>query len=200
MTAIFAKQLSPASATTTMIDISRARSLEDFAQVRLLLDEMGAWDAAETRALGYDGDELLRVCYGEAPAQLMENYTAPGAELYLAFKAGVSSGCAGFKRMDGGDVELKKFFVRPVHRGLGVGRALMAEVMTSMQRCGHVRAKLETASFMKDAITMYRKFGFTECPPFREAMASLGPITVFMERDIGPDFPSGDRRAGTPSQ
>jgi hypothetical protein len=41
--------------------------------------------------------------------------------------------------------------------------------------------RLDTGNLMKDAITMYKSFGFKECSPYYEYPEKLMPYFVFME-------------------
>ena len=164
-----------------MIEIARASTADDFARFRGLLDEMAIWDANETRALGYDADELLRICYSDSAEDLQAQFSKPGAMMYLARQGEVVAGCAGFSGMEPGAAEVEKVFLRSGFRGLGVGAALVARVMTEMRQSGYRLARIETAQFMTSAIAIYTQVGFQPCRPFRPPMGDLGPMTVFLE-------------------
>lgn len=53
-------------------------------------------------------------------------------------------------------------------------------LLAEAQAQGFAEVRLETVSFMTDAIRLYRAFGFAACPAYCESPASLKPITVFM--------------------
>ena len=49
--------------------------------MRRLLDEMAAWDAAETAARGIDAEALVRLYYSDPPERLAK-FAAPAASLF----------------------------------------------------------------------------------------------------------------------
>jgi ribosomal protein S18 acetylase RimI-like enzyme len=164
------------------MDITKAATSEDFQAFRVLLDEMAAWDAAETRALGLDPTALLEICYGDDVNSLQNIFTRPRAAIYLARDGGAVAGCAGYTDMGEHAAEVEKVFVRPQFRGRGIGRALLTRMMEGIVSEGYRYARLETASFMTEAIASYERLGFQHCTPFRPLMPGLGQETVFMQR------------------
>ncbi len=166
------------------MDITKATTIAEFRAFRALLDEMAAWDAFETGTRGYDSEALLRICYSDGAEALQEQFSQPGAALFLSRHEGQVVGCAGYSDLSAGIAEVEKVFVRPSARGLGAGAALVRTVLTGMTDSNYLRARLETAEFMAEAIGLYRRFGFQVCPAFRAPMGDLGPMTVFMEREL----------------
>ena len=167
-----------------MIDVWLAGSAADFAQARVLIEEMGAWDAAEVRSRGLDSAGIVDLYYSDSTERLRAKFTQPGSAFYLCGQAGAAAGCVGFTGVGDGVCELQKLFVRPGLRGFGAGRALMREALAGMARDGYRRARLETVTFMTEALALYRASGFSDCPPFHEPPEGLLPITVFMERGL----------------
>ena len=53
----------------------------------------------------------------------------PGGALLLAERDGATVGCVGLRPLGEGRCELKRMYVRPVHRGLGIGRSLAAAII-----------------------------------------------------------------------
>ena len=88
-------------------------------------------------------------------------------------------GCAALVFKEG-YCELKSMFVDPCHRGKGVAKRLMAalESEATSQRFEFIR--LETGELLKEAVTLYTKFGFIPCGPFGNY--SDDPASVFMEK------------------
>jgi putative acetyltransferase len=58
--------------------------------------------------------------------------------------------------------ELRKMYLRPDHRGRGLGRAAMERVLAFARARGFSRVELETHSVLSDAIALYRRYGFVE--------------------------------------
>lgn len=75
-------------------------------------------------------------------------------------------GCAVLRRIDEGAAEVKRMWVDPDTRGVGVGRALLDELIDRARRLGVGEVRLETDAALGSAVMLYRRFGFTECPPW----------------------------------
>lgn len=166
------------------MEITRAVTAEDFQAFRLLLDEMATWDAAETRACGIDPAVVLAEFYGDDAKALQQIFSQPRTAMFLARVEGAVAGCGGFGDQGDGIAEVAKVYVRPAFRGRGIGRALVARLLDAIGGEGFRLVRLETASFMTEAIASYERFGFHRCHAFRPVLDGLGPISVFMEREM----------------
>jgi putative acetyltransferase len=63
--------------------------------------------------------------------------------------------------------ELKRLWLRPQARGLGIGRALVQEVLDRAKANGKSIVLLDTApKVMSAAHGLYLQMGFAECPPY----------------------------------
>jgi len=63
---------------------------------------------------------------------------------------------------------MKRLFVRPGTRGLGVGNALVSQVIDDARMIGYAEIVLDTLPSMADAQRMYERFGFRDIAPYRE--------------------------------
>jgi ribosomal protein S18 acetylase RimI-like enzyme len=167
-----------------MIEVVQALTPDQFRAFRALLDEMAMWDAAETRAAGYDPAALLVEGYAGTSETLQAAYTAEGCAMYLCQIGVEAVGCAGFSRVTERMAEVEKVFVRPVVRGRGAGNALIARVLADLRARGYSSARLETADFMVEAQAMYRRHGFVTVSPFRRSIGDTGDMSVFMACDL----------------
>lgn len=118
---------------------------------------------------------------------LFEHYRAPHAAYFVAEVDGRIMGGAGFGPLLGGDegtAELKKMYLLPEARGLGLGRALMDALLPLVKAGGYTRLYLETMPSMKDAIRVYQKYGFQ---PIDQPMGNTGHhgCQAFYVRSIG---------------
>lgn len=78
--------------------------------------------------------------------------------------------------------ELKRFYLRPVARGLGLGRLLLQAVESEARRQGCRTLRLETGILQPEAIGLYRSAGFRDIDCFGEY--SPDPLSIFMEKTI----------------
>ncbi len=85
------------------------------AAVRTLLEEYWA-SFGFTPCFQNFSDELARLPGAYAP---------PTGRLALATTDGHPAGCIALRRVDARRAELKRLYVRPAHRGRGLGRALL---------------------------------------------------------------------------
>ncbi|WP_133406577.1 GNAT family N-acetyltransferase [Parashewanella tropica] len=71
------------------------------------------------------------------------------------------SGISPFNQ-SGNTCELKKLFILPDVRGLGVGKALTEACLKFAKDCGFNECYLDTLSNMNSAISLYKKMGFIQ--------------------------------------
>lgn len=63
-------------------------------------------------------------------------------------------------RMDEATCELRKMYIRPEHRGRGYGKRLLEESLSQARRMGFETMTLETATVLKEAVGLYKSYGF----------------------------------------
>jgi GNAT superfamily N-acetyltransferase len=81
---------------------------------------------------------------------------------------GRAVGCAGLRRLDGGTLELKHFFLVPEVRGRGLGRVLLAGVEDVARALGAGRIVLDTAAPLLEAAALYRAAGYREISRYND--------------------------------
>lgn len=69
-------------------------------------------------------------------------------------------GCGGVQRVDDGTVEIKRMWIAPDWRGLGLAGRLLGRLETTAREMGRTRVVLDTNESLTDAIAMYRRFGY----------------------------------------
>lgn len=97
---------------------------------------------------------------------LLDLYGPPKGCIIVAPTSSELAGCIALKPIAEGVCEMKRMYVRPAYRGLGIARQLVTELLTFAQKAGYQSMKLDTLSTMTDAIGLYRSFGFVECAPY----------------------------------
>lgn len=71
----------------------------------------------------------------------------------------------GIIRMDTLTCELRKMYALPVIRGKGIGKQLLEYAIVKARLLGYKKVVLETASPLKEAISLYKHYGFKEYHP-----------------------------------
>lgn len=154
---------------TSGFHIAPARTAADLAAVAELFVGYAASLPVDLGYQDFDG-EL---------AALPDKYVPPGGELFLARDAaGAPLGCVGLRPLaDGGCCEMKRLFLLPAARGLGLGRALTQAVIDQARRSGYRDLRLDTLASMTAAQALYASMGFERIGPW---YAPTPAGTVFM--------------------
>ncbi|WP_323120538.1 bifunctional helix-turn-helix transcriptional regulator/GNAT family N-acetyltransferase [Burkholderia alba] len=92
--------------------------------------------------------------------------TPPEGALIVARLRGHALGCVALKFHAHAPAELKRMWVGPEARGLGVGRRLIAEAETQARQMGARAIRLETNRSLREAIALYRQCGYAEVDAF----------------------------------
>jgi putative acetyltransferase len=90
----------------------------------------------------------------------------------VAYLDGAAVGCGAVRRLDEATAELKRMYVQPAARGLGIGRALVAALEREAHRIGVTQVVLETGTRLAPAIRLYESMGYSRIPLFGEYRAS----------------------------
>ena len=111
-------------------------------------------------------------------------YGPPQGSLLLARHNGTGAaiGCVGLRPLgSNGICEMKRLYVQPTGRGLGVGKALAAAVITEAKKLDYIAMRLDTLPTMHSARALYKSLGFAEISPYYDT-----PIedTVFLELSL----------------
>ena len=93
-------------------------------------------------------------------------YGPPLGELLLAKRGDHVLGCIALKSLSPGTAEIKRLYVRPQARKLGVGKALVTAAIQAATELGYREIKLDTLPEMTAAIALYKSFGFAPIPPY----------------------------------
>ncbi len=134
--------------------------------------EGGAEDMATLRALFLEYQDWLRVdlCFQDFETELASlpgAYTPPEGALWLATVDGELAGCVGFRPHEGERVcEMKRLWLRPPYRRLGLGRRLAVTCIEAARAAGYRTICLDTLSFMDQARALYADLGFHEIPAY----------------------------------
>ncbi len=133
---------------------------EEFAALKDLLREYA-------QALDVD---LCFQGFEEELASLPGEYAPPRGMLLTAHVGGALAGCCALRPLDNVDYpnasEMKRLYVRPAFRRLGLGRLLAEATLDAARQAGYACVLLDTLSDMESARAMYTDMGFEEIPPY----------------------------------
>jgi carbonic anhydrase len=143
--------------TQHKIEIKLATQPEHFSEARFLILDYVAW-------LGMD---LSFQNFDKEMGALAAMYNELDGGLYIAYLDDKAVGVAGLRRFSDAESEVKRMFVSPAGRGLGIGKLLLEKCVETARRLDYRTVKLDTADFMKAAIKLYTDHGFVEIPAYR---------------------------------
>lgn len=123
----------------------------------------------------------LEAYYGELAARFDQGFDVslsadpeagdmrpPRGTFLLALSDGLPLGCVGLKGTDKGYGEIKRLWISPAARGMGLARRLMAEVEAAARDLGIDLLRLDTNSALPEAVALYQTSGWTEIQRFNE--------------------------------
>ena len=111
--------------------------------------------------------------YDEEIAHLEKKYGPPEGRLYLALADGKPAGCIALRKLNPAQCEMKRLYVRPEYRSLGIGKLLTQQILHDARQIGYRQVMLDTFPFLERAIVMYRQLGFRETGRYNDSpMAS----------------------------
>ena len=141
---------------TPIRDLIEAASTSEYAAARSLIEEYA-------RSLAID------LCFEQLDAelsQLANLYGPPTGCLLLARVDEGLIGCGALRRISDTMCEMKRLYVRPVGRGVGVGRDIAVGLIRKASSLGYGRMVLDSLLEMREAQSLYRSLGFTETAPY----------------------------------
>jgi DNA-binding MarR family transcriptional regulator/predicted GNAT family N-acyltransferase len=107
---------------------------------------------------GFEVEESL----APGPDDLVE----PAGLLLLAFLHKEPVGCGALRFYSNAKVDVKRMWVSPDARGLGIGRRILSELELESQQRGYRSVRLETNRALKEAISLYKSSGYREVEAF----------------------------------
>ncbi|MHC4205872.1 MAG: GNAT family N-acetyltransferase [Planctomycetota bacterium] len=88
-----------------------------------------------------------------------------GTFFVLELEDGSIVGAYGLYPIDEQTCELRKMYLDKAHRGKGLGKYLLEDALSKARQLGFERMILETASVLREAIALYKRYGFVEYNP-----------------------------------
>lgn len=138
--------------------LTRAGTPELIAKARDLFQEYALTLGVDLEYQGFAG-EL---------AALPAPYVPPDGALFIAYVDGEVAGCAALRPLGDGAGEMKRLYVRPGYRKVGLGRDLVDAIIDAARQAGRHTLRLDTLPGMTSAQALYRKLGFVETAPYND--------------------------------
>ena len=134
--------------------------VQDWSDVRVLFREYA-------NSLGVD---LCFQNFEQELSSLPGEYAQPRGGLLLARVNNETAGCCAFRPVDTVDYpnacEMKRLYIRPQFRGIGLGRRLAEGVLDLARLAAYHCILLDTLDDMESARALYTEIGFIEIPPY----------------------------------
>ena len=92
--------------------------------------------------------------------------TPPAGALFIARLRGQPVGCGALKLHGSAPAELKRMWIAPSARSLGLGRRLLLALEQHAREAGAAMVRLETNRALTEAIALYRRSGYVEVAAF----------------------------------
>ena len=113
-------------------------------------------------------DALMNELYPPESAHLTppEELTAGTNRLFAVKVDGKLMGCGAIRTVGQEYAEIKRIFVDPSSRGLGLAKALLSRLESECRLLGLLEVKLETGISQPEAIGLFERCGYAQCPAF----------------------------------
>lgn len=130
-------------------------------------------------------DTLMSELYPAESNHLTDpDVLAAGANRFFGVKVDDAfRGCGAILVVGEEYAEVKRIYVDPTARGLGLAKAICTRLEREARLLGLAAMKLETGIHQPDAIGLFKRFGFEECTAFGDYPAD-DPFSVYLEKRL----------------
>jgi DNA-binding MarR family transcriptional regulator/GNAT superfamily N-acetyltransferase len=128
-----------------------------------------------------DARQCLRAYFAELDSRAESGYdpaagvpaephelSPPVGCFLVAYLHGEPIACGGVKHATGAPAHIRRMWVSPSARGLGLGRRLLHELEARAVEAGATTAHIETGDVLTEALALYRSEGYVGVPPFND--------------------------------
>ena len=157
---------------TNDLRIAQAETSEHIEIVQGLFREYENWLGLDLCFQGFE-DELR---------DLPGRYAPPDGRLLIAWAHLRPIGCIALRKLLDDICEMKRLFLRPDARGLGIGNQLIETLIDEARSVGYKKMRLDThPPKMGKAVSLYGSHGFRPIPPYYN---NPNEHVLFMELDL----------------
>ncbi len=119
--------------------------------------------------------------FGEELQSLPGVYGLAGGALLLALYEDEPAGTIALRRLNRASGEVKRLYLRPKHRGYGLGRRLLEVVMERAEMIGYDCLYADTLPVMMEALKLYQRAGFEQIEPYSQ---NPTPGAIYLKRRL----------------
>jgi putative acetyltransferase len=112
----------------------------------------------------------------------IDKLVSEGVAFFVLRQDDRPAGCGAVKLFGNEYGEVKRMYVRPDLRGLGLGKAILDHLAHYVRERQVSLLRLETGIYQTEAIGLYEAYGFQRRPPFGEYKED--PLSVYFEKSI----------------
>lgn len=143
-------------------------------------------DSIEALNLIEEHARNMRGLYPEGPIHPFDPHldAAPPGVFVIARVDGKAVGCGAVRPLDGSVGEVKRVFVQPERRRMGIASRSMALLEDKGLQNFSTTLRLETGTMQPEAIALYESLGYRKIPPFGEYVSD--PYSICYEKELSP--------------
>ena len=153
--------------------------------IQKVTTEGAALESVKDLFKAYLGELNEDLCFQSFDSEIdnpLYKYSAPTGALYLAYYNATPVGCIALQPLQEAQTcEMKRLYVAPAFRKLGVGDALVQALLKEAQLLGYTTMKLDTLERLQAAIQLYQKFGFETVTAYYDNPL---PSVVYMQKKL----------------
>ncbi|GAB3917133.1 hypothetical protein GCM10011575_32490 [Microlunatus endophyticus] len=110
------------------------------------------------------GFDAMGPGYGSGAAELRP----PNGAFVVGLVDGQPAACGGVRTIGDGIGEIKRMWIDPQRRGLGLGSRLLAHLEALSAGLNHRIVRLDTNDNLTEALRLYRRRGYREIEPYND--------------------------------
>jgi len=144
-----------------------------------------ALESIRTLFKAYLGELNEDLCFQSFDSEIdnpLYKYSAPTGALFIALYNAKPVGCIALQPLpEAGTCEMKRLYVNPEYRKLGIGDALVNALLQEAKILDYTLMKLDTLDRLQAAIKLYQKFGFETVNAYYDNPL---PGVVYMQKEL----------------
>ena len=133
-------------------------------------DSPSLWETARVLVREYAASLNVSLDFQNFDEELLHfelEYAPPSGTFFLARDEREFLGCGALRRFSERECEMKRLYVRPAGRNLGIGRQIALALITEARALGYERMLLDTLPTMRSAQSLYKSLGFVPTQAYR---------------------------------